>query len=83
MSQQTIEERVSKLESEVSLLRDDRGESQASPGEKRGWRWFVGVFADSPDFDDVVRVGQEWRNADRPADDKNEGHKPQQEDEPR
>ena len=40
--------------------------AQQPATKKRGWRWFVGIYADSPDFDEVVKIGQEWRNADRP-----------------
>jgi hypothetical protein len=33
---------------------------------KSGWRWFVGVFENAPEFDEVESAGREWREADRP-----------------
>ena len=39
----------------------------ASP-EKRGWRWFVGIHADDPHFEEAVRLWREWRCADSPMD---------------
>lgn len=60
----TTEERLGILE---KRLADVEKRLQESPAEKRGWRWFVGVFADSPEFEEVVKIGQEWRNADRLA----------------
>jgi hypothetical protein len=59
----TTEERLVTLE---KRLADVEKRLQESATEKRGWRWFVGAFANSPDFDEVVQIGQEWRNADRP-----------------
>ena len=69
MAVETLEERVEKLESKIQAV-EARLQEQARDAlpKKRGWRWFVGVFADSPDFEDVVRIGREWRNADHPRD---------------
>jgi hypothetical protein len=66
----TVEERLSRLESRVGDLERLSAANVGTPGgtARRGWRWFVGVFANAPDFDEVERVGREWRNADRPAD---------------
>jgi hypothetical protein len=70
MSLETLEKRVEKLESKIQEVEERLAEQagNATPN-KRGWRWFVGIYADSPDFDEVVRIGQEWRNADRPSED--------------
>lgn len=67
MAAETLEERVEKLESKILAVENRLAEQseKASP-KKRGWRWFVGIYADSPDFEEVVRIGEEWRNADRP-----------------
>ncbi len=74
MAVDTLEERVQRLESKIQAVEDQLAEQgrYASP-EKRGWRWFVGIYADSPDFEEVQRVGQEWRNADRPRESGNSG----------
>ena len=70
MAVETLEQSVEKLESRIQEVEERLAEQieNAIP-KKRGWRWFVGIYADSPDFDEVVRIGQEWRNADCPADD--------------
>ena len=69
MATGTLEERVQKLEIAVQEVQERLAElAQNAPPQKRGWRWFVGINADSPDFDEVERIGQEWRNADRPND---------------
>ena len=64
MAAETLEERVQKLENTVQDVQEQL--AQQPSVKKRGWRWFVGIYADSPDFEEVVRIGQEWRNADRP-----------------
>lgn len=64
MASETLEERVEKLESKIQAVEEQLAE-QTGNGlpKKRGWRWFVGIYADSPDFEEVVHIGQEWRNA--------------------
>jgi hypothetical protein len=64
MAAETLEQRVLKLEDTVQKVQEQLAQQPAAT--KRGWRWFVGIYADSPDFDEVVKTGQEWRNADRP-----------------
>ena len=66
MATETIEERVQKLENTVQAVQEQLAQQPAA--KKRGWRWFVGIDANNPHFDEAVRLGQEWRNADRPAD---------------
>ncbi len=64
---QTLEERVAELENKVVAI------EQSQPKEKtnslKGWRSILGISANDPHFDEVVRLGREWRNADRPNDD--------------
>jgi hypothetical protein len=73
MAVQTLEERVTKLESKIQEVEERLAEQAGNAiPKKRGWQWFVGIYAASPDFDEVVRIGQEWRNADRPRDDEDE-----------
>ena len=66
MAAETLEERVQKLESTVQAVQAQLAQQPLAP--KRGWRWFVGIDANNPHFEEAVRLGQEWRNADRPAD---------------
>ena len=66
MSIETLERRVERLENKLQEVESRLTEQ--TPPKKRGWRWFVGINADDPDFEEVVRIGQEWRNADRPID---------------
>ena len=69
MASETLEARVQKLEDTVQVLQNQLTLQSTATNAKRGWRWFVGIYADSPDFEDVVRIGEEWRNSDRPTDD--------------
>ena len=66
MATGTLEERVHELENTFHEVQAKLAQ-QPSP-KKRGWRGFVGIYADSPDFEEVVRIGQEWRSADSPED---------------
>ncbi len=70
MAAETLEERVQKLESTVQAVQAQLAQQPTSP--KRGWRWFVGIDANNPHFEEAVRLGKEWRNADRPADTEDE-----------
>lgn len=67
MATETLKQRVQKLESTVQEVQDQLAHQPSA--KKRGWRWFVGIYADSPDFDEVVSIGEKWRNADRPTED--------------
>ena len=69
MGELSLEERVEKVE--ITLNEIERylhGHDRASANKKRGWRWFVGIDANNPNFDEAVLKGQEWRNADSPLD---------------
>ena len=63
MAAETLEERVQELENTVQDVQEQL--ARQSSVKKRGWRWFVGIYADSPDFEEVMRIGQKWRNAGR------------------
>ena len=64
MAAETLEQRVLNLENTVQKVQEQLAQQPST--KKRGWRWFVGIYADSPDFDEVVKIGQEWRKEDRP-----------------
>jgi len=38
-------------------------------GPQRWWRAQVGAFADDPVYAEIARLGREWRDSQRPADD--------------
>lgn len=60
---------IQKLETKLKGVQEQLAE-QAQNAPKRGWRWFVGIDANNPHFDEAVRLGHEWRYADHPAEDK-------------
>ena len=65
-----LEERIARLEDKISEVEERLvNASQNAVPRKRGWSSIIGVFADSPDFDQAIQIGREWRNADRPLDD--------------
>ncbi len=57
MTLQQLEERLLKLEEKFQKL-----EKQiAPPSPAKPWRDTFGMFADDPDFDEVLRLGREFR----------------------
>ena len=60
MSQKSLNERVSQLESELAAVK------KHLPPEPTGWRSLIGVFADDPAFDEAMRLGREYRESQRP-----------------
>ena len=67
MATKMLEARVERLECKIHEI-EARLETQKekTDSKKRGWRWFVGIDANNPHFEEAVRLGQEWRYADRP-----------------
>lgn len=62
---ETILQRVQKLEAEVQALK----ESKVGEKPERDWLdTMIGSFENDPDFDEIVRLGREFRHADRPKD---------------
>lgn len=57
MTAATLRERMELLESKLQQMQEQL--AQQPSVKKQGWRWFVGIYADSPDFEEVVRIGQE------------------------
>jgi hypothetical protein len=59
----TVEERLTQVEAELARL---KSQVEAKP-PKRGWLDAItGTFKDDPDFDEILRLGRELRQADRP-----------------
>ena len=67
---ETLEHRVEILENKLLEVEERLTSQTASSGpNRRGWRWFLGIDAQNSHFEEAVRLGQEWRNADRPPSD--------------
>ena len=63
----SVEERLARLEKEVEELRKARREEQAA----RGGDWIskiTGSFKDDPEFEEILRLGREERQAEMPDD---------------
>ncbi len=69
MATGTLEECLNTVETKLEEVQLQLANSNNATQKKRGWRWFVGIYADSPDFNEVVRIGEGWRDADRPKED--------------
>jgi len=64
MTTPELERRLEDLERDVLVLKD-----ALRPAEQRhDWRRTVGVFADDPEFEEIVRLGAEYRRQQRQAD---------------
>ena len=73
MATETLESRVSELESQMKTLMIRLAAGQKTAPEKRGWRIAVGIDANNPYFEEAVRLGREWRFADSPKEDEGSG----------
>ena len=63
---ETIEVRLAKVERELAILKARTGEG----GTKANWiEKITGSFKDDPDFDEIVRLGKELRDAELPEED--------------
>ena len=63
MSNQTLEQRVARLEAELQNLR--RELSAKRPDRRSEWRSMVGVFTDDPGMQEVFKEAMKLREADR------------------
>jgi len=64
-----LEERVALLEKEVQHLRLELARQRGDVSGRTAPDFldkFAGIFADDPTFAEAVRLGRDWRNADRP-----------------
>lgn len=60
----TIEARLAKVERELAILK------AKAPRDKSNWiAEITGSFKDDPDFDEIVRLGKEMRDAELPEED--------------
>lgn len=64
LSPSTLEERVAHMEKDLAQLRSQV--ERLRPG--KGWiDRITGTFKDDPEFEEILRLGQEIRRADRPG----------------
>jgi hypothetical protein len=61
MAAEKLEARVAALETEVALLKKQRAEA-----EEPWWKAWIGAFRDDPHFEEATKLGQKWRNSNRP-----------------
>ncbi len=61
MAATEIEIRVSALESEIAALKDKLAKIETTP--KNWWEKISGSFADDADFEEAMRLGREYRLA--------------------
>lgn len=59
----TLEERLEHVEQEMAQL---RSQVQTLQPQKNWIVAMTGVFNDDPEFDEIIRLGRELRDADRP-----------------
>lgn len=64
MSTRTLEDRVTILEQELALLKQQLQTDKPQATEPR-WKQIIGVFKNDPLFDEAERLGREWREAQR------------------
>ena len=56
----SLEERLADVEREIAALKRLLGQTQVT-----GWERTFGMFADDPEFDEILRQGDEIRRRDR------------------
>ena len=56
----TVEHRLEALEKQVADLNSQLEELRP---RRKDWTKSIGVFANDPDYDEAMRLGREWREA--------------------
>lgn len=62
MAAETLEERLSAVETELRQLKQQLAVNPA-PAADTGWQKIFGSFAESEGFDEATRLGREYRDA--------------------
>ena len=65
MSIPTVEERLTALEAEVKQLKQAKEADQMDKSDDTTpwWKQIIGIHANSPGFEEAVRLGREWRES--------------------
>ena len=58
MSTKELQERVERLEADLTELRDF-----VMKPDRKAWLNTVGIFKDDPEFQEIVRLGREYRES--------------------
>jgi hypothetical protein len=61
--QPQLEVRVANLEAELAQMKQLMSSFHQPETESHWWLKVAGSFENDPDFDEAVRLGQEWRKA--------------------
>lgn len=67
MATTSVEDRLATLETEVARLKKVLPESAAA--RKPWWEEIRGIFKDDPHYEEAMRLGREWRAAQKPEHD--------------
>jgi hypothetical protein len=80
MNNDELTRRLRALEAEVEEIREQVAVSQREKkkGDLNSWRATAGMFAGDPWFEDVVRLGREYRESLRPGRKKADGSRTSQ-----
>ena len=71
MATETLEDRLATVENELAQIKRQLAAErpQTAPA---GWESMFGIFADSEGFEEATRLGREYRESQRPADEPEE-----------
>lgn len=62
MAAETLEERLSAVETELRQLKQQLA-AKPTPAAEMGWQKIFGSFAESEGFEEATRLGREYRDA--------------------
>ncbi len=60
---ETLEERMTALETKVDQLQREKEQSKEQDKEVPWWEKIRGQFKDDPMYEEAMRLGREWRNS--------------------
>ena len=63
MSAQTIEERLTAVETKLKQLQREKEQRQTQDKAIPWWEQIRGQFKDDPLYDEAMRLGREWRES--------------------
>ena len=63
MSAQTIEERLTAVETELQTLKQEKEQNKQQDKAIPWWEQIRGGFKDDPMYDEAMRLGHEWRQS--------------------